>query len=158
MTSNRIHEMFKTFGKLLNLDRNFGEPYASGVRAAVTAIEHQNAAAANAADPYGELQTFIGPVLNSVRSVISGLDRVPTIAKQGVDAYIRIVGAAELSQPTSTPPATILSALITSMNAASDTVSPSGVFFNYFLTTYGVQLPQHSPPTIADSLITTVIV
>ena len=158
MNSTRIREVFKSFGKLLNLDRNYGVPYASGVRAAVAAIEHQNAAAANSADPYGELQSFIGPALNSVRSVVQGLDRLPTIAKSGVDSFIRVVGAAELNQPSSTPPATVLASLIASMNTASETVAPSGTFYNYFLTKYGVQLPQHSPPTIADSLITTTIV
>src|SRR4051812_29937618 len=157
MNSARIQTVFKTLGKLLNLDKNYGIPYASGIRAAVVALEDQNAVAANAGDPYSELQNVIVPALNSARSVVQGLDRLPTIAKAGVDAYLRVIGAAELGRPANTPPATVLDTLKTSMVAAADSVAPSGAFFNYFLTTYGVQLPQNGSPTLPDSLITTTI-
>lgn len=157
MNSTRIQEVFKTFGKLINLDRNYGTPYASGLRSAFTAVQRQIATATNAADPYDELLTVVYPLLNAARSIVQGLDRLPLTAKAGVDAYVQIIGS-ELSQANGTPPATVLSALASTMTSAGQTVAPSGTFYKYFFTTYGVQLPQSGSATISDGLITTVIV
>lgn len=152
MESNRIQEVFRTIGKLLYID-DIGESYATGIKAAVVALQEQTAAASGAADPYAELQSFIGPALNSTRPVVQSLERLPLIARAGVDSYLRAI-APELGQNASTTPATIANALRGQMVSNDDSVEPSGAFADYFTSNYAVALPTDDPATVPDTLIT----
>src|SRR4051794_19746627 len=130
MTINRIYELFTVFGKLLMLD-NIGDDYAAGAKAHLIATERQWVAASGSADPYRELTTFFSPLVRSSMPVTQALDRVATIAKSAMDNYVRAVGP-ELGQDQTAAPATILNALMSSMQASAQTVAPSGAFWTWF--------------------------
>lgn len=155
MNDDRINEVFRTVGKLLYLNE-LGVAYGSGVKAAIVALQDQTASASGSANPYAELQNFIGPMLNNTRTIVQSLDRVPLVARSGVDTYLRAI-APELGETIGTAPATIATALKEAMVSAAQFVEPSGAFADYFNDNYSVALPSNEVATIPDSLISITI-
>lgn len=156
MNSNRIQEVFNTIGKLLYIDQQ-GDTYADALKDAVVALEQQHVSASGSADPYNELQLFVGPSLTSVRPIVMALDRVGMVAKASVDNLLRVV-ASEVGCTMSDPPATILAGIRADMLSAGEDVAPSGSVWRYFFSNYGVQLPTDPNPSIEDTIITVSII
>lgn len=152
MDSSRIHEVFRVAGKLIALGQT-GEQYAEDIKAHVVATEEQVVAASGSPDPFAALLSFTVPLVGSMRNITQGLDRIPLVARAGLDNYLRTV-APELDESASAPPATLVNALKSAMQAAGDSVEPSGSFADYFMGQYAVALPQDEDATVPDSLIT----
>jgi hypothetical protein len=152
MTTNRIHEVFKTLGKLIHLD-HIGRQQAADLKAAVVALQEQNAWT-DGADRYAELEAFLSPTLTTTRPAVQSAERVALSAQAGVEAYLRAI-APELGQPPNTTATDLAAALGTRISSAGETITQAGGFDNYVGQTWAVLLPtaDAANATIPDAWI-----
>jgi hypothetical protein len=149
--------VFETLGKLVFLSQ-LGAGQADALRAAIVAVQQQNAAATLAADPYAALNLFVGPTVNNSRTIIQSLDRIALVAKSAVENFMRSI-AGELGASATLSPQTLLSALATEMTSAEQTVEAEGHFYRYALDNWSASLPTaEEDATISDDLVTAELV
>src|SRR5688572_20067327 len=156
MTSQRIAEFWKLAGKLVRL-AEIGAADASGIKSHLVNTTAQFGLHTGGTELYDDMINVVVPLQTRVSAVAGSLDRVSSLVKASMDAYLRAVGA-ELSQPSSASVTQLLTALAANMASASGTIAPSGKFYSYFQSKNGFTgFPTSATPIYSDDLITTVV-
>ncbi|HEV2294076.1 MAG TPA: hypothetical protein VGR35_09470 [Tepidisphaeraceae bacterium] len=157
LTNAQIQRLFKIIGKVIFFAQ-VSVPQSDGYRKLMSGLVDQTSSGLSSdADTQPK---FTIPAIQAIHGTVVHLDGVPATAKGLGETLLRQVTAVDLGLRAGAQLGVIGTALVADMNAASETVAPSGEngsnsngYAVYFAREFGIVLPQNPVPTILDSWV-----
>src|SRR3954451_24821887 len=114
MTDDRIIDVWLAFGKLINLGTAAAAQAEDMKDALTNALRQFGRQDGDGADLYDDMIRVVVPLETRVQPTVTAMQRLPSIAKASMEAYIRVLGD-ELGLPANAQPSSILDALKAAM-------------------------------------------
>lgn len=157
MTGPEIQRYFKIMGKVIAYAQRAAADSDAHRKILAGTVDQSTTGLASDADT---VVKFVTPAIQNMNTTVTSLDAVKANAKTLGTTLLQQVIGVELGLKANAKLAEVGSKFVAEMNAADETVAPSGVnganddgFAVYFASNFNITLPQDQAPTIPDAWI-----
>lgn len=150
ITLSRFQTIFKRLSKLIYVDQLI-DPVVTNLKSASVGLMDQ--LASGQPSEFDAIQDVGVPIGHQTKGTVLALQLLPNACKSALSVYLTRYVGVEMGLPINSSLANVGSELIDQMGNVSALVQEDGIIFNYFITTFGIELPANGSPTIPDDWV-----